>query len=247
MNENNILKFLLEQQNNINSIFYKNQNVFDLREKCEHHLSLKKRNHLFSNYFKNIKETDEIKIINNYIFDKNYLNLIDSKEKAPIESNLECIFGLFTSQLCKKWQEHLILKGDNYFAIRTGFFSNELDIYDSILNNFDGIALFVSGKDSYQIQYLTEIGRDFSFPIIFIAQNKQEVLSILNTDAPYFAIFGFEQENLSPNLKQVLSLYNLFPKTTYPIAFTNNVNKEKVTVLKNLGYKLNFQFKFIDF
>ncbi len=218
----------------------------EIRKKVDKILNQKisKKNFLIKLEEINLKkqvDNENFHTISNYILDEQFTVLFNSKQSPLISSISEDIYCLFTSPLNENWQEILFYKSDSSFIFRTGFYSQEYDIYDSILKGFDGLFIYCDKQDVYQIQLLTEIARDYNFTLIFLAQDKKQLNTILETDAPYIAISGINSASLKQENHNLVQLANLVPKTAKLMAWTKKISPEEKKILHHLGYQVFFE------
>ncbi|BBH52320.1 hypothetical protein [Fluviispira sanaruensis] len=234
-----MLDFFILQQKNITKIKENYIPLTELKEQCEIY-SMNKKN--LNSFAQIMLEEDSLnnqncKIIPKIIPDSEFRPLFSINNLSFQSSIDEKIFTLFTSELSSDWKDLMICKSDENFVVRSGFYSSEYDIYESILLGFNGIILYCKGFDKFKIQYFTEIGRDFHFSIFFLILSKQELLTVLETDAPYFPIFGFNPHSFSLDFSLLVNLINLIPKTAEPIAYVGKVSNDKIKFLQDIGYK----------
>ncbi len=245
----NILNFFLDQQKKLTYIQINECSLYDkkkladnyfLRNKLKlnfaHKLEYKREQSILSDQ----KNTNTI-FIPHYILDQDFCNLFHTKYKDHENIQKEDIYCLFTSVLHKKWLETISIKYEDTMILRTGFFNEEYEIYDSILNGFDGMFIYCQGLDKYQIQYLTETAREYQFTLIFIINNKVELQAILETDAPYLAISGYKSHNFEIDTSIFFQLSNLIPKTAILMAWAGKLENETKILLNNICYKVIFE------
>ncbi|APJ04400.1 hypothetical protein [Silvanigrella aquatica] len=233
----NLLSFFLEQQKKLTLL---NSNYFSLSDKRQLAENIFLRNKTKYNLNHKI-ENKKYTLIPNYIHDKDFCSLFDTEVNIIDFNNKDDIFCLFTSPLHEEWLEKISIKHEDSLVLRSGFFTQEYEIYDSIIHGFDGMFIYCYNLDKYQIQYLTEIGREFHFSIIFIIHNKKELQTVLDTDAPYIAISGYNPHNFSHDSSIFFQLANLLPKTTNLMAWAGLLENSKKTLLNNIGFKVIFE------
>lgn len=107
----------------------------------------------------------------------------------------------------------------NSFLFRTGFLSSEFEIYESLLLGFRGISMHATTLDEFQIQFLTEVCRDFKMCLIWLVEDKEVLNRVLKTDAPYLAIFLAPDEKGERNLTVLRALAPKIPNSCPKIAF----------------------------
>ncbi|KAB8031780.1 hypothetical protein [Fluviispira multicolorata] len=229
-----MLDFFLSQQNNLTNLKEKNISLELIKEQCEINY-FKKEN--LSSFSQAMKSSCKRKNIPHIILDQEFRTLFSANNNIKFDAIEENIFSLFTSELSSHWKDLMICKSEESFVIRSGFYTNEYEIYESILFGFNGMMLYCKGLDKFKIQYFTEIGRDFHFSIFFIIQNKTELQTVLETDAPYFAISGFNPLSFSPDYNLLLNISNLIPKTAEIIAYIGKYEDDKIKILQDIGYE----------
>lgn len=218
----------------------------EMRKKVDDNLDLKinKKHFLIKledNYLKKQQNNEAFHTIPNYIIDEQFTVLFNSKKSQMTDTISEEMYCLFTSPLNETWQDFLFAKSDSSFIFRTGFYSQEYDIYDSILKGFDGLFIYCDEHDVYQIQLLTEIARDYNFTLIFLAHNKRQINTILETDAPYIAISGINSGSLKQENHNLIQLANIVPKTAKLMAWTKKITPHEKRILHHLGYEIFFE------
>lgn len=232
-----MLEFFLSQQEKITRIQKNSHSIDELKEQCEKIILSKN----FQSHLPQIlDENKELNLIPHFIPDEDYCHLFQNK-KSPFntekEKLSEKIFALFSSPLSDNWKEIMARKGDGYFALRTGFYQDEYEIYKSILMGFQGLTIYVTGLDCFQIQYLTEVARDFSFSILFVVHNKDELKLVLETDAPYLLFSTFEKKNFSIKSCILYNLSQFVPKTASLFAMSSCHILQDKKILSELGYR----------
>ena len=231
-----LLSFLIEQQAKLSLMQKELVVLSELKSQCEQFLFEQKKVPSFSSL---LNLNNDLSILPHYVLDTDYYPIFHKKQQELSQNEdraLEKIFALFSSPLCDRWKEVLICKGDDQFALRTGFYQDEFDIYQSILMGFQGMTLYTEGLDVYQLQYLTEIARDYSFSLFFVIHNKQELDCVLETDAPYFILSSFDKKNFSKNNTPLYHLSPFVPKTASLFAMgpTDLIKEKKELAL--LGF-----------
>ncbi len=194
---------------------------------------------LLSNFFpSDSKSKIQIKIIPHYISSEEYTSLfhISPQIDFPEKEKISEIFAVFSSPLNEDWKEVMACKGDEQFAIRTGFYRDEFEIYQSILMGFQGLTIYVAGLDLFQIQYLTEIARDYLFSLFFVVHNKEELNLVLQTDAPYIVFSAYKSKNFSIHTSIFYNLSQFVPKTANLFALAPREVLKNIKNFENLGY-----------
>ncbi|MES2613843.1 MAG: hypothetical protein V4591_00340 [Bdellovibrionota bacterium] len=224
-----LLEFFLAQQEKITQLQLATQSVDEIKIQCEKITTYKKNT--FSQF---LQVSNEIKLIPHRILDEDYAKLFMKNSDTFLDDSL--LFAIFTSPLNDSWKEILACKAEDSFAIRTGFYRNEFDIYQSILFGFQGLTIFVSGLDVFQIQYLTEVAREYAFSLFFVVHDKKELNLVLETDAPYIVFSAFEKKNFSKNTSFLYNLSQFVPKSANLFALAPwEVTKDK-KILQELGF-----------
>jgi Indole-3-glycerol phosphate synthase len=245
----NILNFFLEQQKKLTHLQMNECPLHDKKKLTDNYFL---RNKLRLHFDHKMEQKREQSILTNqnnlsslliphYILDQDFCNLFQTKYKNHENIQKEDIYCLFTSPLHEEWLETISIKYEDSMILRTGFFNEEYEIYDSILHGFDGMFIYCQGLDKYKIQYLTETAREYHFTLIFIIHNKNELQTLLETDAPYLAISGFKAHNFELDTSVFFQLSNLIPKTANLMAWAGKLENDKKMLLNNIGYKVIFE------
>lgn len=231
-----LLNFLIESQKNITQQEKELQPIEDLKIQCDKIISNKK---FIPALPQILAASTEERIIRHHILDPEYFNLFHCMKERKFfqqEKISDNIFALFTSPLDESWKESMACLGDEQFAIRTGFFQDEYEIFKSILMGFHALTIYVTGLDYFQIQYLTEIARDYLFSLFFVIHSKEELNTILETDAPYFVFSTYQKKNFTVNPSLLYNLSQFVPRTANLFALgPSNLVKNK-NELADLGY-----------
>jgi hypothetical protein len=239
----NILEFFLNQQKKLTELQLNDCNLSDKKKLTDNYFL---RNQIKVNFEHkleqiNKKNSSQTSIIPHYILDPEFCTLFHLKQEQQENIQKEEMYCLFTSPLHEEWIETISIKYEDSMILRSGFFNQEYEIYDSILNGFDGMFIYCQGLDKYQIQLLTETAREYHFTLIFILHNKNELNTILDTDAPYFAVSGFKANNFDIDLTLFIQLANHIPKTANLMAWAPKLDDNKKKLLGNFGYKVVFE------
>lgn len=239
----NILNFFLEQQKKLTHLQMNECSLYNKKKLADNYFL---RNKFKLNFNHKIEQKQEKKILNSlfiphYILDQDFCNLFHTKHKVHENIQKEDIYCLFTSPLNEDWLETISIKYEDSMILRTGFFNEEYEIYDSILHGFDGMFIYCQGLDKYKIQYLTETAREYHFTLIFIIHNKNELQTLLETDAPYLAISSYKANNFELDISIFFQLSNLIPKTANLMAWSGKLEDDKKLLLNSIGYKVVFE------
>ena len=109
--------------------------------------------------------------------------------------------------------------GNQVFLLRNGFFQSEFDVLESAALGYDGICIHAQGLDHYEIQYLTELCRDFRLSLVVWVDSEETVDTALQTDAPYLGINAMHAEDFSDNTIQLTRLAQRIPSTCTRLAW----------------------------
>ena len=157
-----MLDFFIQNQAKISSFQKDLLDLEEIKEECLIKVRTKNKLNKLETYID--FSSSEIKLIPQLIPDPDFQKLykINSFELQR-EKQDSSLTSLFSSPLCEKWKESLACKGDNDFLIRSGFYQDEIDIYESILLGFDGLTLYVSGLDIFSCYEKKNFNIDMSF------------------------------------------------------------------------------------
>lgn len=245
----NILNFFLEQQKKLTYLQMEKCSLSEKRTLVDHYILRNKLKLNFEHKMEQLHQQNTLATqshfnplsIPHYILDQDFCNLFHTKYKDHENIQKEEVYCLFTSPLHEEWRETISIKYEGSMIFRTGFFSEEYEIYDSILHGFNGLFLYCQGLDKYQIQYLTEIAREYHFTLIFLIHNKNELQALLETDAPYLAISGYKAHNFEFDPSIFFQLSNLVPQTASLMAWTGKLENVKKSLLYQIGYQVIFE------
>ena len=239
----NILGFFLDQQKKLTELQIINCPLSDKRKLTDNYYLRNRTRVNFEHKLENLNKNNFLNIstIPHYIMDPDFCNIFHTKCEEQENMQKEDIYCLFTSPLHENWQETISVKYEDSIILRSGFFNQEYEVYDSILNGFDGMFIYCQNLDKYQIQLLTETAREYHFTLIFIIHNKQELNVVLETDAPYIAISGFKSHNFEVDSTSLFQLANLIPKTANLMAWSHKLDENRKKLLNNIGYKVIFE------
>jgi hypothetical protein len=205
------LNFLLSQQNKISVLLKECESIENIKLICEEKFSHSAQ--LRSCLFKN-KLTESFLVINHFIPDKDYHFLFQTTQEEKFIQNLSDSFlAILTSTLSNSWQDIISRLSDHQFAIRTGFYQDEFEIYNTLLMGFHGMTIYIDGLDIFQIQYLTEIARDYFVTLFFVVHDKYELNLVLETDAPNIVFSTYNKKNFSFNQSILYNLSQFVPTT----------------------------------
>ena len=77
----------------------------------------------------------------------------------------------------------------SFYIFRSGFFSQEYDIYTSVLKGFQGMFFSLTPDiDLWTLQYFIEIARDINFVLLPVVETERHLELIKETDTPYFMV-----------------------------------------------------------
>ncbi|MBX9703924.1 MAG: hypothetical protein K2X39_07195 [Silvanigrellaceae bacterium] len=233
-----LLDFFLTQQAKLDEIFKETNPDYlsELRSQAEKNIqTYEKRNNFNSLLQENQFEKNSFITIPHYILDQSFADFLGVKVEDTFDK--EQIAALFTP-IAKRIEKEpsFFFSKTNCFFIHSGFFSSESDIYRSVAQNFKGMFLFANGKDHYELQLLTEIGRDFGISILFVASNLEEVNEILKTDAPYLVISAYHPKDFQTNLALPMTAISKVPNTCRCFCLAPPLLAKESEALKQLGF-----------
>lgn len=236
--KHNTLGFFLEQQKKLTYINQNNCSLHIKKKLAENFFLKQKYKFNFEHKLENI---NTYLLIQNYINDQDFCRLFQAQYNNYNFIVNNDIFCIFTSPLQNNWLELISSKQESTMLLRSGFFNNEYEIYESILFGFNGMFIFCQGLDKYKIQYLTETAREYFFTLIFIVNNKKELNTVLETDAPYLTISGYSAHTFKVETSIFYQLSSLIPKTTTLMAWSKKLDESKIKLLNEIGYKVFFE------
>ncbi|WP_338635425.1 hypothetical protein [Spirobacillus cienkowskii] len=243
--QKSLLNFFIEQQKKLTQIQKLDFSLQLKKEQAESLITKNKLNFNFKLKIENLLQKNEFSqnfvTIPNYVTDSEFSSFFNTKTISSDDILINEIYSLFTSPLQENCNDFLLYKNDDCMVFRSGFFSDEYDLYESMLLGFDGMVVYSYGMDKYKIQLLTEIARDYHFTLMFIVHNKQEIREVLETDAPYIAISGFNPKTFEVDFSHFVHLSQYIPKTTNLIAWSGYLDNSKKIFLKDIGYKVVFE------
>lgn len=124
--------------------------------------------------------------------------------------------------------------------VRSGFLSSEFDVLESAAFGFHGVTLHARHLDHFQIQYLTELCRDYKMSAVVIADSEATLGRVLETDAPYLGVWGYGARDLMRDFSVFDKLSCRLPSTCVPFAFYPNVADSDRELLRVLGFRAVF-------
>ena len=129
-----------------------------------------------------------------------------------------------------------LLKSRNALFLRTGFLSSEFEIHESVLMGFRGVALQAALLDEFQIQFLTEVGRDYKTCLVWAVESEETLKRVLKTDAPYLGIVALPNEKGERNLGLLQRLAPKIPNTCLKIAFLPGAKAHEINYARAAGF-----------
>ena len=249
LKQKSMLGFFLEQQQKITHFQMNDCSLLEkknlaenyyLRNKSKLNFELKLEQKFETHFLINQNKVNSL-FVPHYILDPDFCKLYHTKYQEHNAIQKEDFYCLFTSPLHENWMDTISIKYENSMILRSGFFNQEYEIYDSILHGFDGMFIYCWNLDKYQLQLLTETAREFNFTLIFIIHNKKELNTILETDAPYIAISGFKSQNFGIDTTVFFQLANFIPKSANLMAWASKLENDKKSLLNSIGYKVIFE------
>ncbi|MGY3805270.1 hypothetical protein ACWNT8_14495 [Pigmentibacter ruber] len=236
-----ILDFFIEQQKKITNLQKQQLSITEIRKKTDEYFKKNLIDTCFSLKIEQKINTSSWVTIPNYINDEDFSKLFQTKRNLVELTPSDDLFCLFTSPINFDWQQYIIQKSNNSLIFRTGFFTEEYEIYDSILQGFNGLIIYCNMQDVYEIQLLTEIAREYKFTLIFLIHNKKQLFTVLESDAPYIAISGVNSDNFKNNMQNLIQLSSFIPSSAKRIAWINNLEVKDKQILQQVGYEIFFE------
>ncbi|WGL60583.1 hypothetical protein QEJ31_03075 [Pigmentibacter sp. JX0631] len=236
-----ILQFFIEQQKKITNYQKHQLSIIDIRRKTEEYFNKNLIDTCFSLKIEQKINSSSSITIPNFISDEDFSKLFQTERNFNAINTSDDLFCLFTSPISLDWKEYLIHKSNNSLVFRTGFFTEEYEIYESIIHGFNGLILYCFSQDVYEIQLLTEIAREYKFTLIFLIHDKNQLFTVLESDAPYFAISGINSCNFKNNIQNLIKLISFIPSSAKKIAWINKLEKKEKQILQQVGYEIFFE------
>jgi hypothetical protein len=124
--------------------------------------------------------------------------------------------------------------------VRSGFLSSEFDVLESAAFGFHGVTIHARHLDHFQIQYLTELCRDFKMSAVVVVDSEATLARVLETDAPYLGAWGYTARDLTRDFSIFDRLSRKFPSTCVSFAFYPNVTDSDRQLMQGLGFRAVF-------
>jgi hypothetical protein len=119
-------------------------------------------------------------------------------------------------------------------CIRTGFLSTEFDVWESIALGFNGLCVHARVLDLYEIQLLTEICRDYKTSLIAIADSRETLARVLESDCPYVGLWGYNPNTFAPDFSGLSKMAPKVPSTCQKIAFLPGADAAEMQLLAKM-------------
>lgn len=231
-----LLDFFLQNQVKISTTEEQIISIEKARSKCQEFLSSQEQNSSFSHF---MRDCSDFKKVPHFISDTEYQPIFGKNyQDISVQSAFQNdVFAIWTCAWNENWKEYLSCKTSSQISIRTGFFQQEWDIYASLLMGFQALTIYTTGLDHFQIQYLTEVGRDYGMAILFVVHNEIELRVVLETDAPYILVSSLHPKNFSHNPQPLIQLSPHIPKTMKAFLLGQTQHLSETTQLEEFGYK----------
>ena len=136
--------------------------------------------------------------------------------------------------LLLEFAQHLARR--NALFLRTGFLSSEFEVHESVLMGFRGIVLYATLLDEFQIQFLTEVCRDFKTCLVWAVDSEETLKRVLKTDAPYLSIAALPNEKGERNLSFLQKMIPKIPNTCPRVAVLPGAKPHEVSYAQAAGY-----------
>jgi hypothetical protein len=239
------LDFFIEQQRKLSQLKYDSMSLEAMREHTSLSLASQPRRVRWAQF---IERAEGLLRLPFEVSDEEFAPLFyrqgEKKKQGDRQSSSDgkafssaaCGKVIFTSPLSDQWQSSLLRKSVLDFYIRAGFYQSEWDIYETVMLGFDGLLMYASGLDVFQMQYLTEIARDYQLSLFFILHSKEELKQALETDAPYFVLSAFSPKNFSYDPAFLVKTIPHIPKTASLLAFGSGELQKKQEIFTQMGY-----------
>ena len=232
------MQFFIEQQKKITNLQKHHLSITDIRKKTDECFNKNLIDTSFSFKIEQKINTSSSITIPNYISDEDFSNLFQTERDFNAINTSEDLFCLFTSPISIEWKEY---KSNNSFVFRSGFYTEEYEIYESIIQGFNGLVLYCYSHDVYEIQLLTEIAREYKFTLIFLIHDKKQLFTVLESDAPYIAVSGINSNNFKNDIQNLIKLVSFIPSTARKIAWINKLDPKEKVILQQVGYEIFFE------
>lgn len=164
--------------------------------------------------------------IPHFVENENFISLFHTKSEPQLQEFVHVsankkIAAYFHIEKNENLERAILLNACDFMSIRTGFFTHERDIFETISLGFRAMTMHTQFLDPFLLQYYTEIGRDLKINIIFVANNKTELDKILETDAPYVLLWPHCEHSFAPQWPKLIEMASSLPRsciglTVYP-------------------------------
>jgi indole-3-glycerol phosphate synthase len=143
-----------------------------------------------------------------------------------------------------KEKGQIFIKASQEFPIRSGFFQEEYNIYESFLLGYQGLFLYASTLDHYEIQYTQEIARDLQMLLFWVVETKEELSKVQKTDAPLILISLRRQPSLNQALQFLIRSYEKTPSKKFMFCHLFQFSHEEDFFIKNSPFSYYFKIIF---
>jgi hypothetical protein len=125
-------------------------------------------------------------------------------------------------------------------CIRTGFLSTEFDVWESIALGFNGLCIHARHLDLFEIQFFTEICRDFKMSLVAIAESRETLSRIIESDCPYVGLWGYNVNTFAPDFAALSKMASKVPSTCLKVAFLSGDSHSEVEMLSKMHVSVAF-------
>jgi hypothetical protein len=192
------------------------------------------RNSSFS-YFQNALRKGSVIGFSEFIYAKELEKIWRlSDPSVSLQDSLDVSFSFFADHVGEGIAQELIRPSISTVGIRmrSGFIQSEYLIYESLLLGFDGVCVHARGLDRYTLQFLLELCRDLGLIFIPLAESRESLIEILETDAPTVGIWTYRARDLQPDWSVFTGLESHIPKNCQTFVFMPRPDEKALSLLK---------------
>jgi hypothetical protein len=153
---------------------------------------------------------------------------------TSLQDSSEVTFSFFADHVGAGIAEELLRPSLSSVGlrVRSGFIQSEYLIYESLLLGFDGVCVHARGLDRYTLQLLLELCRDLGLIFIPLAESRESLEEILETDAPTVGIWSYRARDLQPDWRIFTDLEVHIPKNCQTFVFIPRPDEKALALLK---------------
>jgi hypothetical protein len=192
------------------------------------------RNSSFS-YFQNALQKGLVTCFSEFIYAKELEAIwpLADPTTSPHDSSA-VTFSFFADQASAGVAEELLRPAlaSEGIRVRSGFIQSEYLVYESLLLGYDGVCVHARGLDRYTMQFLLELCRDLGLIFIPLAESRESLDEILETDAPTVGIWSYRARDLQPDWRVFTNLESHIPKNCQTFVFMPRPNEKELALLK---------------